>query len=332
VAILNLIITDRCNRSCPYCFAQEKVRLSGSEAGARFLSLADLQYCIEFLRRSGSTELKLLGGEPTTHPEFSRFVEAGLQQGLVVTVFTNGLWSPQVTQFAEQCETPSLQFLFNINEPGVQPEAETARQAGSLRVAAGRGMIGFNIYRPDFDLRFVAGLIDRYGLRREVRLGVAHPIAGQQNEFVADGDLPRLGERLLDQLAELEKMNILGGIDCGFPLCMFPEQDLGRLVTCIRPGPLSVCQPVIDVGTDLTVWPCFPLSGLLNVSLRDFATMADLSRYYEGKLAALRSMGFMDRCLDCKYRLRGQCCGGCVARTLRNWERNGDAAVLEKFK
>lgn len=308
------------------------MRLSGRRSDARCMSLPDLEVCIDFLARSGSTDLKLLGGEPTTHPEFARFVETGLRHGMTVTVFTNGLWSAKVRAFVERCTDPAFQFLFNVNEPGLQPPKETSSQARAFSLVGPRGMLGFNIYRPDFDLRFAVELIVRYGLRREVRLGVAHPIAGQQNTCVADADLPRLGRRLLEQMATLEQADIVGNIDCGFPLCMFAEEDWGLLVKYMRPGRVSLCQPVLDVGTDLTVWPCFPLSGLLNVSLRDFQTAADLSRHYEEKLAAIRGVGFKDECLTCTYRMRGQCCGGCVARTLRNWERNGDAGVIEKLR
>ena len=68
---MNLIITDWCNRACPYCFAREKVGLLGSDAPTRFLSLPDLEFYLEFLVRSGLRELKLLGGEPTLHPQLS---------------------------------------------------------------------------------------------------------------------------------------------------------------------------------------------------------------------------------------------------------------------
>ncbi len=328
---MNLIITDRCNRSCPYCFAREKVRLAGGGKHTRVMSFEDLEYCVEFLVRSGQGELKLLGGEPSTHPEFPRFVAAGLRRGLAVTVFTNGLWSRAAADFVKHCDSSSLNFLFNVNEPALQTASESKRQLAALSIAGGRGMIGFNIYRPEFDLRFAATLIDRFGLRREIRLGIAHPIAGQQNDCIADSVMPAVGRRLLEQLTELEQRNILGGMDCGFPLCMFPEEGFGRLITVMKPGRVSVCQPVIDVGVDLVAWPCFPLSGLLNVQLRDFRTLQDLTRHYEQKLAALRGVGFRDECLTCKYRARGQCCGGCIARTLRNWERNGDPAVLEKL-
>jgi MoaA/NifB/PqqE/SkfB family radical SAM enzyme len=328
---MNLIITDRCNRACPYCFAQEKVRLSGQSEGGRFLAFADLEYYLEFLRRSGIADLKLLGGEPSLHPEFQRIVRAGLERGLKVTVFTNGLWPAQVMDFVAQTDTVSFSFLFNVNEPHIQPKWESARQAESLALAGSRGMLGFNIFRTDFDLRFGLELVDRFGLKREIRLGLAHPIAGHANDFVKDRELPLLGERLLAQMEELEKKDVLVALDCGFPLCMFPEDKLDRLVTSAKPGRYSICGPIIDVGPDLTAWPCFPLSRLLNVSLRDFSNAKELVKHYEHKLAAVRNIGFLDRCLECRFRRRGQCCAGCVARTLRNWEEEGDHDILEKL-
>ena len=329
---MNLIITDRCNRSCPYCFAREKVRLSGGAARSRLMSFEELEYCVDFLVRSGVPELKLLGGEPTTHPEFGRFVDAGIARGRHVTVFTNGLWSKTVLAYVRNNPSPLVSFLFNVNEPDTQPALENRKQAESLRLAGARGMLGFNLYRADFDLRFAIELIDRHELKREIRLGVAHPIAGSENQFVSDEDLPRLGDRLLAQLDELERHDILGALDCGFPLCMFPEDRFGRLVNNLRPGNFSLCRPIIDVGPGLTAWPCFPLGGLLNVNLRDFKNREELMAHYESKLAAVRGLGFIDRCLDCKYRTRGQCCGGCVARTLRNWMKNGDESLMEKLR
>jgi MoaA/NifB/PqqE/SkfB family radical SAM enzyme len=328
---MNLIITDRCNRACPYCFAQEKVRLSGSQVGMRFLSLADFDYCLEFLLRSRRQDVKLLGGEPTMHPEFARIVQAALARRLKVLTFTNGLWSETVSAYVAQTNTPFFTFLFNVNEPQLQSRWENELHARTLDIAGPRARISFNIYRKDFDFRFVEKLIDRFNLAREVRLGIAHPIAGYDNDYVDEEDLPAVGARLLAQLEELESKDILGNLDCGFPLCMFPQDQLDRLVTCLKPGDYSQCRPIMDVGPDLSVWPCFPLANLLNVNLRNFNNDVELAEYYDRKLAALRNIGSMDQCLDCRFRRRGQCCGGCIARTLRHWHREGDRSLMEKL-
>jgi MoaA/NifB/PqqE/SkfB family radical SAM enzyme len=328
---MNLIITDQCNRACPYCFGGQKVKLSLA-GNLKVLAYPEFEFCLDFLERSRRPDLKLLGGEPTLHPEFERMVQAGLQRNLRVIVFSNGLWSERVTRFVRENTNPRFTFLFNVNEPAMQTPLENERQAETLAIAGKRGGLGFNIYRPDFDLRFTTGLIRRYGLKSEVRLGIAHPIAGQTNACVPDADLKAVGERLLRQMDELEQQGVLVALDCGFPLCMFPEAKLGQLVTGTRPGPYSTCGPIIDVGPGLTAWPCFPLGELLNVNLRDFEHADALVAYYDRRLATIRDQGFLSECRTCRFRLRSQCACGCLARTLQNWTRHGDTTLLRKLQ
>lgn len=329
---MNLILTDVCNRACPYCFAQSKVSLADREVAgvAAPISLDNYELVLDFLEKSSVPELKLLGGEPTTHPEITRIVERGLARGLVITIFSNGLWSSRVQQLFRQPNTDGVRFLINVNEPARQSGQENARQHRALEIAGERASLGFNIYRSDFDLRFVADLIDRHGLRREVRLGLAHPIVGEINEAPGDAELPVIGARLIAQLRELESRDVLGSFDCGFPLCMFPAAELDALVTCST-GFSAHCGIIIDIGPDLTVWPCFPLSNVHNVRLQDFATLAELRDYYSRQLSGVRAMGSLPECLDCRYLKRNQCAGGCMARTLRSWSGTGDPQILEKL-
>ena len=48
---------------------------------------------------------------------------------------------------------------------------------------------GFNIYRTDFDLAFLFQWINTFGLRRNIRLGMAHPILGRSNAFIDLADV-----------------------------------------------------------------------------------------------------------------------------------------------
>lgn len=330
---MNLIITDVCNRNCPYCFAQFKLKKGAKTVSPahkeRYISLENYRIYLDFLEKSNDVKLKLLGGEPTLHPRFRQMVDTGLERGFEITIFTNGLWNDEVSEYFAKGIHNNVNFVFNINEPTLQSDKENAQQAESLKIAGNHAKCGYNIYRKDFDLLFLAGLIEKYSLKKTIRLGLACPIANTPNAYIPDEDLKAAGTRLTEQLRRLETRDILGTFDCGFPLCMFSEAELGSIALTSN-GFTSICSPIIDVGADLTAWPCFPLSGMLNVKLTDYDDKNQLVEFYKEKLLPFRQFGSREGCLGCKYMERMQCAGGCLARGIVEWAKN-DASVFEKL-
>jgi MoaA/NifB/PqqE/SkfB family radical SAM enzyme len=318
---MNLIVTNQCNRGCPYCFAKNKVTIA--EGGPllpelKFISLENVGTFLDFLSNSHLKEFKILGGEPTLHPELGEIIRMGMARGFNIMIFTNGLWPDSFMKSVSDDKNPRLEFLFNVNEPELQTDEENHRQALSLKIAGERARLGFNVYRLKFDLTFVVDLIESYSLRRDIRLGLASPVMRNRNQFIKDRDLPRTGKRLVAQLKKLEKKNIIGYFDCGFPLCMFKEKDLGSLVHCTVSGFTSSCGNVIDVDWDLKGWPCLPLSDLFDVHLKEFSCRDELLEFFREKTVPLKQLGSRKGCLTCKYLYRGQCTGGCMARTLQD--------------
>jgi MoaA/NifB/PqqE/SkfB family radical SAM enzyme len=331
---MNLIINDTCNRACPYCFARSKVTLSDGPArpAGKDISVENFERYLEFHSRSGMRHVKLLGGEPSLHPEFLEFLRRIHARRLETTVFTNGLWPRPVQDGLRSIPLAEwkVKFLFNVNEPHLQPAAQLAHARESMQIAGAQGGCGFNIYREDFDLQFIPDLIDAARMSHELRLGLASPIVGTDNSFVEVAFFKVVGLRLVDQLRKLEQRNVMASFDCGFPICMFPEDSLGSLTLNSR-GFRSVCSYPVDVGPDLTAWPCFPLSNIENVRLLGFSNAVELNAHYTRRLAGMRRLGTLDECLGCKYLEREQCCGGCVARTLKGWAAKGDADVVRKI-
>ena len=323
---MNLVITGICNRSCPYCFARGKM-LPGTGAGPVYMSLDDFDKCLEFACRCPGRRLNILGGEPTLHPAFGEMTRRALDCGFSLAVFTNGLWPDPVREFIDNTDTGKVEFIFNINEPRMQSSRENDLQAESLRIAGSRGRIGFNIYREEFDLRFIPDLVDAFRLQSDVRLGLASPIFGHDNSHIPAGRLRRIGKSLADQLRELERRDVLCSFDCGIPLCMFDEEELGRVVLSTSRWE-SLCTGGIEVGPDLSVWPCFPLSGVFRVGLLDFENFEAVEAFFSEKLAPFRKFGSLDECATCRYLRRKQCCGGCLARTLLRLRESGDPRMM----
>ena len=84
----NVLLTETCVRSCPYCFAKQYM----SEADVKdALSWDNIIYIADLLKASGERHISLLGGEPLIHPEIADVIVYLNKRELDVTVFTSGI-------------------------------------------------------------------------------------------------------------------------------------------------------------------------------------------------------------------------------------------------
>ncbi|MDR0206325.1 MAG: hypothetical protein LBI45_03590 [Bacteroidales bacterium] len=106
-------------------------------------------------------------------------------------------------------------------------------------------------------------------------------------------------------------------------MCIFTNEDLGRLFKLNRGRVLFSCSPAIDIGPDLQVWACFPLSSYERKSLYDFNNVNDIRKYFaESKTSATLSfqsqLGVFEECSTCVHFEKKLCSGGCLAHLIKN--------------
>lgn len=324
---MNILLTNECNRRCPYCFAGERISFPKAQEGEskvspapRFLSETDFARARAFARNSGLQRISLLGGEPTVHPEFTSFLKQACEDGFHATVFTNGLWRKQlVEEVAPLVESSchKVNFVVNVNQPEELSLDEQAKLDRLFNRLGKYCSLSFNIYREDFKPDFLVDLISEYRLAKNIRLGIAVPLARQESQHVAVDRYDVLAPTILALAARCDAEDIRLGFDCGFLLCMFSSEELGQLQMC---GAFfkSNCGPAIDIGTDLTVWSCFPLSTFSSgVHLDSFSNLDGLIKHFNSEYGRLFKAGAMEKCMPCKFRRRGQCIGGCAAHVYR---------------
>ncbi|MGO9596992.1 MAG: radical SAM protein [Isosphaeraceae bacterium] len=316
----NILLTEKCVRSCPYCFARDYM------AGRvhKTLSFENLIYLLDFLETSNYKRVSYLGGEPTLHPEFVDFVLYALHRGFHVAVFTSGVISKSKITALENnlADTLSdkLSFVCNLNKPTLSSKAEI-ESIGQFLGAFGRlTSPGFNIYEVDFDPRFILELISQYGLRKQLRLGLAHPIPGRLNTCLTVSELPAMARRLTEFLPFLEDAGIRPQLDCGMPLCLFSDSELGTLFRLSEGNLRFSCGPAVDVGPDMNVWCCFPLSERNRRSIYDFNSLEEVIDYYKSTQKDLRpeQSGILAGCKTCRMRENDFCSGGCCAHLIRD--------------
>lgn len=322
----NVLLTETCVRSCPYCFAKQYM----SDADVNdSLSWDNLIYIADFLVASGVNRISLLGGEPLLHPNIAEFILYLHKRGLFITIFTSGIM-PE-SKFDDFCSKVTsipdlnLAFVCNVNEPRFSPKNELIKVERFFSVFGSRCSLSFNIYRLDFNMEFTIDYIVRFGLNRHVRLGLAHPIPGQKNMYIVPESFGEVKKSLMATFERFAEYGIEPGFDCGFPLCMFTDDDLGKLYKYTGGRPTFQCGPAIDIGTDLSVWSCFPLSDFNRKSLYDFASYQEIVNFYAEKMVEVRSKvsGIYIGCDTCIYRKKGLCSGGCVAHVLNYMIQEG---------
>ena len=108
----NLSITTVCNRTCRYCFARSA--FNDREPNITHISLSTFQRALDFLERSGIDQARLLGGEPTLHPEFPALVQQVLERRLRLLVFSNGLMPEAALRCLEETPIDRVAVLINV--------------------------------------------------------------------------------------------------------------------------------------------------------------------------------------------------------------------------
>lgn len=101
-----LQITRNCNLECPACFI--KAKRDGKHVPTRFL--LDIA---SFMGRNGLMEVRLTGGEPTTHPDFFDILHKFQEEGVYVSVATNGMFSQRTLDAL--CEERNLWIICSID-------------------------------------------------------------------------------------------------------------------------------------------------------------------------------------------------------------------------
>jgi radical SAM protein with 4Fe4S-binding SPASM domain len=320
----NLLFTNVCNRNCPYCFAKEKTgnfsedMNSGLEK-SNYISFDNLVKFLDFLDVTNEKYFSVLGGEPILHPEFGKFIRYSLSRNFAITVFTNGMMRESVLDDIEklrkdfELDRGVLKFVVNINESQLRSAREDEMQRNSFSRLDNLASLSFNIYRPDHNFSFLIETIKEFGLSGDIRLGLAQPIVGKENQYLLLSDYRAVMERLLDLSKECDDNNVVMGMDCGFPMCLLNEEELGRMFKA-GVNINFTCGPPVDVGPDLKLWFCFPLSSTSNHHLSEFKNLPELIDCLRGEFDEYISRcGIYEECASCKYLARNQCGGGCIA-------------------
>ncbi len=315
----NIVLTNLCNLSCPYCFAGE---LRAEDV--QYLSEGQLDQIAAFLRRSHAREVGLIGGEPTLHPRFGEMATRLVEEFSFrkVFVYTNGI---HLEKYFPRLLRPEICYLVNVNDPREIGQAKFRHITEMLEKAEQYGMLGqlslgVNVYRPGQDFEPMLELCRRFGYTG-LRLSVVVPDHGERlDRFQYFSDLK---PTLMALYRRMKELGIVPKYDCNIvPSCIFTAEELAFLQTMPGSpndiaritGEYAACHPVIDIYPDFSVARCFGMSHVHDKKLQDFQSLDDIIRYFVYSIDGPRLYGEQcARCRDCYQRQVMRCYGGCIA-------------------
>ena len=164
---------------CSYCFARDQLEANRGGSTPAFISGEAFEARLDFLDRSEIREIRLIGGEPTLHPEFPQIIERARLRGRHVVVFSHGLLSERATTCLEGLAPDDCTIVVNANAtrvPDGPTDEERAHRLRVLRRLGQRAIIGFTVDRVDLRLDSLLHLIAESRCRREISPGPRPPV------------------------------------------------------------------------------------------------------------------------------------------------------------
>lgn len=285
-----VLITHNCNANCTTCF-NKSIR-HGAE-----MSLEDFYRIADYLSEAGIEKIKIMGGEPTVHPQFSEIMRYAQERFQSVHLFTNAL-NDGIFSF---CPRKRDSIIYNLNcmkQPIETKKLLLDRRGG--RMFETQLSSGFSGERIKELLREISDIVP------SDQMGIALTLDCTENIFVNKEKIISLWNEI-DNFVHSE-LGIQYHIDHNIPFCFFCGSGMNIRtnkslcsVNCsglITPDlKLQYCNQSSEVLCDLVVDArLIPFEIVLN----------RLNGFYYKKM----SKNLDKLCSDCLF-FNNKCNGGC---------------------
>jgi len=315
----NILLTDRCNQRCPYCFASEVMK-----EGNPNISVPDLRRIVDFVVKTDRT-FGLIGGEPLLHPEIDEILKSVIDDSRIksVMLFTNGT---EIREHIRLLTHPKIELLVNVNSEKDVGERNYSRTMENVRMMFDdyrmgyKITLGLNIYDPDQDLDYFTDLAKEMGVNH-VRVSITVPDeirTGFEGYFVPF--IPLIKRFLRTMNAN----GISSSFDCNLmPICLMDEElkrlfsDSERLLPqgrhYVSGDRRSRCRPIVDIDQNGKAIRCFGMSDGPSYSIWDYEDLDEIRSCMNHDIDAKVSDMAEGRCADCHDNRCQKCYGGCIA-------------------
>lgn len=307
----NIAITNQCNLKCEYCFAEEYKQQNKYE-----INLTDYQQLLYF---SSTSNIGIIGGEPTLHPDFVNILKCTNyicnEQDIRATLFTNGI---ELKPFLSLIED-KISILININSPSIMTDNQISKLSEVLdsiytSPLANRTTCGCNIHLNCTDYDYIWKIVEKYSLF-SIRCSVVSPggcyLSMRDNK---DDYYKKIKPIFLNFCQEAQRHCCRLNMDCNkIPICYFTEEEMQLVLNVCHNYDVLYCNPVIDFINANEAVSCF---GNINqkINIDNFDSLDELKRYFQlNNYDRIKETRIKTDCNNCMAFKLKKCQGGCMA-------------------
>ena len=333
---MNILITTSCSKGCSFCFAKDK------NHQAEYMSLANFQKLLDMVQRSTQRpNIKILGGEPTQHPQFGDFIQELETRNIAFSLITNCLWPEGIQEILDPVIAQGLMQSALVNAAELQGRAvfenfqnnydyleKKSREIHSLRVSCGV------TFHRDFsvaeEVAYVQWLLDNVVLHQ---LRISIDFLGENTDDTMLIKNTVYGDKIqaILKLCGTHLIPVSG--DCVVYPCMFEDAHFARrilpeLAKTIQFTCADYSMP-FDIYPDLSYFHCYPAHCFGGKNILDFQTPEQAMEDMRIRKVALMNMRSIPKdCQDCTWHKHSECAGPCLGCSKLN-EKSALLKVLD---
>lgn len=315
---MNLYLTHKCNRGCPFCFARKVLQEAGNDLD-ELLTIEEVRTLLDhFPEIENSTKnIGLLGGEPFLYPYLRELLELLDERGISAKIFTSATDKlPEVLDEKKiEDAVGKLCFIVNVGSKDTYTPQKLQNLTSFFRKYAQLSSLSFTICDLNASPDYLFEMIEEFNLNRNIRTGIALPILYGGNKFISLNDYKAAGEYFVNVAEQASKKQITLSMDCGFIACMFTNRQIGKLLR-LGTGVHFMCGTAMDIGPKLQAWNCFPLFQIGRIDALRAENLSELQKMLNDAVynyLGVSCGGILPECKQCDLIQKGLCEGGCIS-------------------
>ena len=244
--MLGLYLNHKCNQHCSFCFNKN----SGGE-----ISEVDFGIFLDWVCQNHPKEISIVGGEPTMHQHFVRFVQDIRRKVRVpVQVISNLVCEEEKLAGFHHCKV-----LANASTPlSDEDRAVFEKNLEAVVAAPGtRVCLSYTLHDLEQDEERIVQYCREFSIV-SVRIEFARASAQRTNKFVTLDSIDPFKDKLLRVARTLTEADVAVNFDCAMPMDLFSKEEIEsariRRIHLVDPR-TNVCLNVC-VNADLTISAC----------------------------------------------------------------------------